>query len=103
MISLTSVGTREIVFNNKVTMKALKKEEPMWRDPKWVSIFDARFPNKHFYRITACDTVFLREKWDHIIVRPMPVVKGTPTYENMSKIFPFLFNYILIYLHIICG
>lgn len=86
MKALGSVATREITYNEKVTKKELKKEEPMWRDPRWVSVFDARFPNKHIYRITACDTVFGREKWDHLIVRPMPVVKETPSYVNMAKI-----------------
>lgn len=86
MKDLLSVGTGEITFNTKATSNALRKEAPQWRDPKWVSVFDARFPNKHIYRITACDTVFGREAWFHIIVRPMPVVKDTPTYENMAKI-----------------
>lgn len=93
MKDLTTINDSRICFNLQKTNKALAKESPEWRDPKYLSIYDATI-NSNEYEITACRTLIslplIYENWDHIIIRPK--FHDTPSYLDMVKIANIFFS-----------
>lgn len=91
MKDLTTIETRNIIFNSQLTILRLAMMPKEWRSRKYVSDYTGWFAENAIYIISAVIPLVTykdgtKEEWDHVIVRPVIDINEIPSYEVMSQI-----------------
>lgn len=91
MKDLTTIETRNIMFNSQLTILRLAMMPKEWRSRKYVSDYTGWFAENAIYIISAVIPLVTyqdgtKEEWDHVIVRPVIDINEIPSYEVMSQI-----------------
>lgn len=91
MKDLTTIETRNIMFNSNLTILRLAMMPKEWRSRKYVSDYTGWFGENAIYIISAVIPLVTyqdgsKEEWNHVVVRPVIDINETPSYEVMSQI-----------------